>query len=245
MTATLVLLRHGESTWNRANRFTGWHDADLTPKGESQAQAAGAMLAERGVVADVVHTSLQTRAIRTANIALHHSGRPWIPVRRHWRLNERHYGDLIGLNKDEVGREHGQKQLMAWRRGYDTPPPAMRAGHPYDPAADPRYAPLPPQLIQRTECLKDVTSRLLPYWYDQVVPDLTQFATVLIAAHGNTLRALVKHLDAISETEVEALDIPIGIPLVYELNQSMFPATTMPTVDRCVIPSALAAQDHR
>jgi 2,3-bisphosphoglycerate-dependent phosphoglycerate mutase len=232
LNTTLVLLRHGESTWNRANRFTGWWDADLTENGEAEALDAGRRLDAAQILPDVVHTSLQTRAIRTANLALSATNRSWIPVRRHWRLNERHYGDLTGLNKEETRRLHGDDLFMAWRRSYDTRPPPMRDNHPNDPSDDARYQMLAPELIPRAECLKDVLERLLPYWYDYIVPDLRPGAVVLVSAHGNSLRALCKHLDDIADDDVAALEIPTGVPLVYELDHTMYPIQPRPTLDR-------------
>ncbi len=233
MSPTLLLLRHGQSTWNQSNRFTGWWDADLTETGEAEALAAGHLLAEAGLLPDVVHTSLQTRAIRTADLALGVLDRSWIPVRRHWRLNERHYGDLTGLNKDETRLAHGDDQFWAWRRGYDTPPPPMRNGHPYDPSSDPRYDPLAPELIPSSECLHDVVDRLLPYWYDHILPDLNAHPVVLVSAHGNSLRALCKHLDHISDHDIATLEIPTGVPLVYGLDTTtMRTSETKTTLDR-------------
>jgi 2,3-bisphosphoglycerate-dependent phosphoglycerate mutase len=233
MSPTLVLLRHGESTWNRSNRFTGWWDADLTEDGEAEALDAGHLLSAAGLLPDVVHTSLQTRAIRTANLALGVLDRSWIPVRRHWRLNERHYGDLTGLNKEETRLANGDDQFWVWRRSYDTPPPSMGSGHPYDPSSDPRYDSLAPELIPTSECLRDVVNRLLPYWYDHVVPDLYTHSVVLVSAHGNSLRALCKHLDDISDQDITTLEIPTGVPLVYALDTTtMRPDDNRTTLDR-------------
>ncbi len=232
MTSTLVLLRHGQSEWNLANRFTGWWDVDLTPLGEAEARAAGPTLAAAGVLPDILHTSVLTRAIRTAQLALAPVNRLWIPVRRHWRLNERHYGDLTGLDKKRTREIHGEAQLHAWRRGYATPPPPMTPGHEFDPSTDPRYAMLAPEVIPRTECLRDVVERMLPYWYDAIVPDLRTGAVVLVAAHGNSLRALVKHLDHISDDDIADVNIPTGIPLRYELGDDMMPAEDVPLDSR-------------
>jgi 2,3-bisphosphoglycerate-dependent phosphoglycerate mutase len=234
MSPTVILLRHGQSTWNRANRFTGWWDADLTDTGEAEALAAGRRLADAGVLPDVVHTSLQTRAIRTANLALQVIDRSWVPVRRHWRLNERHYGDLTGLNKEQTRLEYGDDQFLAWRRSYDTPPPAMRDGHPYDPSSDPRYATMAPELIPASECLRDVVDRLLPYWFDHIVPDLRAGAVVLVSAHGNSLRALCKHLDDIGNDDIATLEIPTGVPLVFDLDRAMRPSEDNPTLERLI-----------
>ncbi|HEX6445658.1 MAG TPA: phosphoglyceromutase [Streptosporangiales bacterium] len=219
--ATLVLVRHGESVWNAEGLFTGWVDVDLSATGEEEAQRAGDLLAEENVLPDVVHTSVLQRAIRTANIALDGCERLWIPVRRTWRLNERHYGALQGKNKAQTREEFGEEQFMIWRRSYDTPPPPLPVDHELSQVGDPRYAELPSDAVPRTECLKDVLVRLLPYWYDAIVPDLRVGRTVLVAAHGNSLRALVKHLDDISDDEIPGLNIPTGIPLVYELGDDM------------------------
>ena len=221
--ATLVLLRHGESEWNRKNLFTGWVDVDLTDTGEEQAQAGGRRLREADLLPTVVHTSLLTRAIRTANLTLDAAGRPWIPVKRHWRLNERHYGALQGKDKAQVREQFGEEQFMLWRRSYDTPPPPIEPGAEWDVSSDPRYATLAEEIVPRTECLADVVERLLPYWYDAIVPDLRAGETVLVAAHGNSLRALVKHLDGMSGEEVVGLNIPTGIPLRYELDDQLRP----------------------
>jgi 2,3-bisphosphoglycerate-dependent phosphoglycerate mutase len=220
---TLVLFRHGESEWNAKGLFTGWVDVLLSVKGEDEAAGAGRMLADAGVVPDVVHTSVLTRAIQTANIALQEAGLSWLPVRRSWRLNERHYGALQGKDKAQTRSEFGDEQFMLWRRSYDVPPPPIADDDPLSQAGDPRYALLPPELRPRTECLKDVVARMLPYWYDAIVPDLAAGRTVLVAAHGNSLRALVKHLDGISDSAIAELNIPTGIPLVYELDASLRP----------------------
>lgn len=216
---TLVLLRHGESTWNQENLFTGWVDVDLSEKGLKEATRGGELMREADVLPDVVHTSLLTRAIRTAWLALDAAGRTWVPVRRSWRLNERHYGGLQGLNKAATLEKYGEEQFTLWRRSYDTPPPPIDAGQ--ESGVDVRYADLAPDLIPRTECLRDVVARMLPYWYDAIVPDLRTGRTVLVAAHGNSLRALVKHLDGISDADIAGLNIPTGIPLRYELDQDL------------------------
>jgi len=223
MTSTLVLLRHGESTWNALNLFTGWVDVPLSPKGVAEAEAGGRMLTEAGVLPDVVHTSLLRRAITTANISLDVANRHWIPVRRSWRLNERHYGALQGKNKKETLEQYGEEQFMLWRRSYDTPPPRIADDDQFSQIADARYAGLPDEIRPRTECLADVVDRMLPYWYDAIVPDLLTGATVLVAAHGNSLRALVKHLDGMSDSDVVSLNIPTGIPLLYELGPDLRP----------------------
>ncbi|MDX6745000.1 phosphoglyceromutase [Actinocorallia sp. A-T 12471] len=221
--ATLVLLRHGESVWNAENLFTGWVDVDLSAKGESEAAAAGELLLDADLTPDVLHTSLLKRAIRTANIALDAADLLWLPVRRSWRLNERHYGALQGKNKAQTLEEFGPEQFKTWRRSYDTPPPPIADGDPLSQVGDLRYASLPSELVPRTECLADVVDRLLPYWYDAIVPDLAAGRTVLVTAHGNSLRALVKHLDDIPDDEISELNIPTGIPLKYELDADFVP----------------------
>jgi 2,3-bisphosphoglycerate-dependent phosphoglycerate mutase len=221
---TLILLRHGESEWNARNLFTGWVDVGLSDKGRAEAARGGRMLAESGLLPDVVHTSLLTRAITTANIALGEAGRAWIPVVRNWRLNERHYGDLQGKDKKATLDEYGEEQFMLWRRSYDIPPPPIDPDSEFAQTYDPRYAALPPDARPRTECLKDVVHRLIPYWEDVIVAEgLRQGQTVLVAAHGNSLRALVKHLDGISDADIAALNIPTGIPLVYRLDEDLRP----------------------
>lgn len=221
---TLILLRHGESEWNAKNLFTGWVDVDLTDKGRAEAARGGELLAESGLLPDIVHTSLLTRAIRTSQLALETAGRMWIPVRRNWRLNERHYGALQGKDKKQTLQEYGEEQFMLWRRSYDVPPPPIDPDDPFAQTDDPRYAALPPDALPATECLADVVRRLMPYWQDVVVAeDLGVGRTVLIAAHGNSLRALVKHLDGISDTDIAGLNIPTGIPLVYRLDDRLQP----------------------
>jgi 2,3-bisphosphoglycerate-dependent phosphoglycerate mutase len=221
----LVLLRHGESEWNAKNLFTGWVDVDLSAKGEAEAAKGGRLLAESGVLPDVVHTSVLRRAIRTSELALHAADRHWIPVRRSWRLNERHYGALQGKDKKATLEAFGEEQFMLWRRSYATPPPPLPDDDEYSQVRDPRYAGLAPEIVPRTECLADVVERLLPYWYDAIVPDLRVGQTVAVAAHGNSLRALVKHLDGMSEEAVVGLNIPTGIPLLYELDADLRPVT--------------------
>jgi 2,3-bisphosphoglycerate-dependent phosphoglycerate mutase len=223
MTYRLVLLRHGESTWNARNLFTGWVDVDLSDKGAAEARRGGELLRERDLRPDVVHTSTLRRAIRTAQIALDELDRLWLPVRRSWRLNERHYGALQGKDKAQTLAEFGEEQFMRWRRSYDVPPPPLARGDEMDPAGDPRYAGVPPEALPLTECLADVVARMLPYWYDGIVPDLLTGRTVLVAAHGNSMRALVKHLDRISDEDIVGLNIPTGIPLLYELDDEMRP----------------------
>jgi len=224
MTTTLVLLRHGESVWNARNLFTGWVDVDLSDKGRTEAVAGGRMLTEAGVLPDVVHTSVLRRAITTANLALDAADRHWIPVRRDWRLNERHYGDLQGKDKKQTMEEFGEEQFMLWRRSYDTPPPPIAADNANSQEGDPRYAGLG-DAMPATECLKDVVARLIPYWENEIQTDLKAGKVVLVAAHGNSLRALVKHLDGIGDDEIAALNIPTGMPLVYELDDSFAPVT--------------------
>ena len=220
---TLILLRHGESQWNAKNLFTGWVDVDLSEKGEAEAVRGGEMLRDAGVLPDVVHTSLLRRAIRTSQIALDVADRHWIPVVRNWRLNERHYGALQGKNKKQTLDAYGEEQFMLWRRSYDTPPPAIDPDDEFSQTHDPRYSWLPPEVNPLTECLKDVVHRLLPYWEDVIVADLRAGRTVLVAAHGNSLRALVKHLDGISDDDIAGLNIPTGIPLVYQLDADLRP----------------------
>jgi 2,3-bisphosphoglycerate-dependent phosphoglycerate mutase len=215
---TLVLLRHGESEWNAKNLFTGWVDVDLSAKGRDEATRGGELLRDAGLLPDVVHTSVLRRAITTANLALDGCDRHWVAVKRHWRLNERHYGDLQGKDKAQVRAQYGDEQFMVWRRSYDTPPPPLADDNEWSQAGDARYAALAPEIVPRTECLKDVVERLLPYWYDAIVPDLREGKTVLVAAHGNSLRAMVKHLDKVSDDDIPGLNIPTGIPLRYDLD---------------------------
>ena len=220
---TLVLLRHGESLWNKQDLFTGWYDVDLTDKGRDEGRNAGRLMQDARLVPDVLHTSLQKRAIQTAQLALAEMGLDWLPVKRSWRLNERHYGDLQGRNKTETKEKYGDEQFMIWRRSYDTPPPPLADDDERHARFDPRYSDLPREVIPATECLKDVVARFLPYWVDGIVPDLRAGKTVLIAAHGNSLRALVKHLDGISDEKIPGLNIPTGVPLVYELDDELQP----------------------
>ena len=221
---TLILLRHGESEWNAKNLFTGWVDVDLSEKGMAEAANGGRLLAEAGLLPDVVHTSLLTRAIKTSQLALEACGRLWIPVVRSWRLNERHYGALQGKNKKETLEAYGEEQFMLWRRSYDVPPPPIDPEDPWAQTHDARYAALPPEARPATECLADVVERLIPYWEDVIVADsLRSGRTVLVAAHGDSLRALVKHLDGISDADIAGLNIPTGIPLVYRLDADLRP----------------------
>jgi 2,3-bisphosphoglycerate-dependent phosphoglycerate mutase len=239
MTYTLILLRHGESTWNAKNLFTGWVDVPLSDKGTAEAVRGGTLLTEAGLLPDVVHTSLLRRAITTANLALDAADRHWIPVKRHWRLNERHYGALQGKDKKQIRDEFGEEQFMLWRRSYDTPPPEIALGSEFSQDADPRYAGEP---IPRTECLKDVLERALPYWDAEVVPDLKAGKTVLVAAHGNSLRAIIKHLDGIDDDTIAGLNVPTGIPLVYELDEDLRPTVPGGTyLDADAAAAAIAA----
>ncbi len=239
-TGTLVLLRHGESEWNALNLFTGWVDVALTEKGVGEAIRGGELLREHDLLPDVLHTSLLRRAISTAHLALDAADRLWIPVRRDWRLNERHYGALQGKDKKQTLAEFGEEQFMLWRRSYDTPPPAIKRGSEFSQDADPRYAHLEdgPDGGPLTECLADVVARLLPYWESAVVPDLRAGRTVLVTAHGNSLRALVKHLDGVSDEAIAGLNIPTGIPLRYDLDDDLRPVTAGGTY---LDPSAAAA----
>lgn len=242
MTSTLVLLRHGQSRWNAENRFTGWWDADLSELGESEARAAGSLLAEAGVRPSVVHTSVLTRAIRTAELATAAMDLSWLPVRRHWRLNERHYGDLTGKNKAETAAEHGAEQVKVWRRSYDVPPPPISATNPCNPNDDARYATLPPEVVPATECLADVVARMLPYWFDVLTDDLARGETPLVVAHGNSIRALVKHLDRVADDAITGVEIPTGVPIVYELDVHFHPTEAMPLLARALgDPDAIAS----
>jgi 2,3-bisphosphoglycerate-dependent phosphoglycerate mutase len=219
----LVLLRHGESTWNLENRFTGWTDVDLTPRGREEAQEAGRLLADGGFTFDVAHTSLLKRAIRTLWMVMDAMDLMWIPVHRDWRLNERHYGALQGLDKAETAAQYGDQQVLVWRRSYSDPPPALTADDPRHPRHDRRYADLSPEELPLAESLEDTVARFLPYWHGTIVPDLQAGKRVLIAAHGNSLRALVKHLDKMSDERIVGLNIPTGVPLVYELDEGLEP----------------------
>src|SRR6266481_1529323 len=220
---TLVLLRHGESEWNTKGLFTGWVDVGLAPKGAQEAAAAGRMVVDAGLRPDVVHTSVLSRAIQTANIALEAADLSWLPVRRSWRLNERHYGALQGKDKAATRAEYGDEQFMLWRRSYDVPPPPLADDDPLSQASDPRYALLPDELLPRTECLRDVVERMLPYWFDVIIADLAAGRMPLVVAHGNSLRALVKHLDGVSDADIAELNIPTGMPLVYALDARFRP----------------------
>lgn len=219
MTGTLVLLRHGESVWNQLNLFTGWHDVELTAKGVAEAGAAGETMKAEGLRFDVGHTSLLTRAVNTCHLALTTLGQPWLPLQRHWRLNERHYGALQGLDKKETTARHGAEQTNLWRRSYDVPPPPVEAGHPEHPSADPRYRLLPPDVLPGSECLADVVARVLPYWYDAIAPQLMAGLDVIVVAHGNSLRALLKHLEGVSADDIAEINIPTGVPRRYRFDE--------------------------
>ncbi|NYF97941.1 phosphoglyceromutase [Janibacter cremeus] len=233
--STLILLRHGRSDWNEKNLFTGWVDVDLIDRGREEAVRGGQLMKEAGLLPDVVHTSVLRRAITTANIALDEADRHWIPVRRDWRLNERHYGALQGLDKAATREKYGEEQFMLWRRSFDTPPPQIDTDDEYAQTGDPRYADIE---IPRTECLKDVIERLMPYWEGPIREDLAAGRTVLVTAHGNSLRALVKHLDGISDEDIAGLNIPTGMPLVYDLGEDFMPTGPAEYLD----PEAAAAE---
>ena len=221
MTGTLVIVRHGESTWNQQNLFTGWHDVPLSEKGATEAAAAGVTMRDAGMWFDVGHTSLLTRAVDTANLALAALGQPWLPVQRSWRLNERHYGALQGLDKKATTELHGPEQTKLWRRSYDVPPPVVGADSPEHPVNDARYRLLPPDVLPATECLKDVVARVLPYWHDAIVPQLRAGLSVVVVAHGNSLRALVKHLEGIGEDQIAELNIPTAAPRRYAFDDDL------------------------
>lgn len=238
---TLVLLRHGESTWNKENRFTGWTDVDLSEKGVQEAMAAGRTLKEAGHVFDEAYTSVLKRAIKTLWLALESMDQMWIPIHNTWRLNERHYGALQGLNKAETAEKHGMEQTKIWRRSYDIPPPALELDDPRYPGHDPRYAGLTETELPRTECLKDTVERFLPYWHETIAPAVKSGRRVLIAAHGNSLRALIKYLDGISDSDIVELNVPTGIPLVYELEDDLKPIRNYYLGDQEAIAAAAAA----
>ena len=237
----VVLLRHGESTWNKENRFTGWTDVDLSDKGREEALAAGRLLKQEGFSFDLAFTSVLTRAIRTCWMTLDELGELWIPVQRSWRLNERHYGALQGLNKAETAAQHGDAQVKIWRRAYDIPPPPLALDDPRHPSHDRRYASLSPSDLPLTESLKDTVARFLPYWHETIAPAITNGQRVLIAAHGNSLRALVKYLDNISNADIVELNIPTGIPLVYELDARLRPIRSYYLGDQEAAKKAAAA----
>ncbi len=237
----LVLLRHGESEWNLSNRFTGWTDVDLTEKGIKEARSSGEILTKEGFTFDLVHTSVLKRAIRTMWLALDEMDLMWIPVYRHWRLNERHYGALQGLNKAETAQKYGDEQVLIWRRSYDTPPPSLSPEDDRHPGKDPRYTHLSETELPLSECLKDTVDRFLPYWHESIAPDIQSGKKVLIVAHGNSLRALVKYLDQVSDEEIVGLNIPTGVPLVYELDASLRPLRHYYFGDEKVIAQKAAA----
>ena len=232
MKTTLILLRHGQSTWNLENRFTGWWDAPLTEEGKDEAAAAGRAIQESGLQIAAAHTSVLTRAIDTCHAVLAATDRNWIPLRKHWRLNERHYGDLTGKNKAETAERYGDGQVHLWRRSYETTPPPVMSTNPWNPNADPRFADIAPQAVPVGESLRDVLERLLPYWYDRLVPDLKRFGCVLIAAHGNSLRALVKHLDDVADEDINDVEIPTGRPILYTIGDALLPIEKLPIAER-------------
>lgn len=235
------MLRHGESTWNKENRFTGWTDVGLTDAGMEEARAAGRLLRESGFAFDVAHTSVLRRAIKTLWLALEEMDRMWIPVRHAWRLNERHYGALQGLDKSEMAAKFGEEQVLVWRRSYDTPPPALEPGDSRSPAGDPRYADLAASEIPLTECLKDTVARVVPHWENVIAPDIRAGKSVLIAAHGNSMRALIKYLDGIGDAEIVKLNVPTATPLVYELTDDLKPIRSYYLGDQARIAAAQAA----
>jgi len=236
----IVLLRHGESLWNRENKFTGWTDVDLSQKGFDEAKRAGETLKSEGYKFDIAYTSVLKRAIRTLWITLDEMDLMWLPVVRSWRLNERHYGALQGLNKQETAKEHGEDQVLIWRRSYDIPPPALDENDTRHPANDPKYTNLSKSELPKTECLKDTVERFLPYWFNEIVPNIKSGKRVLIVAHGNSLRALVKHLDSMADDEIVKLNIPTGIPLVYELDDELNPINNYYIGDPSEIATATA-----
>jgi 2,3-bisphosphoglycerate-dependent phosphoglycerate mutase len=237
----IVFLRHGESLWNRENRFTGWTDVDLSPAGVEEARAAGRLLRAGGHAFDLAHTSVLKRAVRTLWLVLEEMDCCWLPVEKSWRLNERHYGALQGLDKAEMAAKFGEAQVLAWRRSYDTPPPALAPGDPRDAAADARYRGLSRAAVPLTECLKDTVARVLPYWNSVVAPAVRAGRSVLVAAHGNSLRALIKHLDGVSDADIVGLNVPTGIPLVYELDDALKPLTHYYLGDAAEIERRVAA----
>ena len=239
--STLILLRHGESQWNALNQFTGWVDVDLTDKGRAEAARAGELIGDLDRLPDVLYTSLLRRAINTANIALDKADRHWIPVHRNWRLNERHYGALQGLNKADMARQYGEAQVLAWRRSYDTPPPALEPGDPRCEGADLRYARLRPGEVPLTECLKDTVARVMPLWSESLAPAIRSGKRLVVAAHGNSIRALVKYLDGVSDSDIVGLNIPNGIPLVYELDAGLQPVRHYYLGDAQAVAAAAAA----
>jgi 2,3-bisphosphoglycerate-dependent phosphoglycerate mutase len=241
MTYRIVLLRHGESTWNKENRFTGWTDVDLSEQGVAEARTAARRLKEDGYVFDVAYTSVLKRAIKTLWIVLEEMDLMWIPVHRNWRLNERMYGALQGLNKAETAAKHGEAQVKIWRRSYDVPPPALERSDPRFPGKDPRYASLEPHELPLTEALKDTVARFLPYWHETIAPAVQRGERVLVAAHGNSMRALIKYLDDVSETDIVGLNVPTGIPLVYELDDGLKPERHYYLADEAEVQAAVQA----
>ena len=241
MTGTLVILRHGQSTWNLENLFTGWHDVPLTPTGEEEASAAGRTMAEAGLRFDVSHTSVQTRAVTTHHLALLEMDQVWLPVQRHWRWNERHYGALQGLDKKATTELHGAEQTHLWRRSYDVPPPPVPTDSPEHPINDPRYRRLPPDVLPASECLRDVVARVLPYWHDVVAPQLLAGLDVLITAHGNSLRALLKHLEHVSDADISDVNIPTGAPRQYEFDDRLGVRSAAYLGDAAAVEAAAAA----
>jgi 2,3-bisphosphoglycerate-dependent phosphoglycerate mutase len=241
MTGTLVLLRHGQSTWNELNLFTGWHDVELTAQGEREATAAGAVMRDEGLRFDFAHTSVLTRAVMTCHLALREMGQVWLPLQRHWRLNERHYGALQGLDKKATAARHGDEQTNLWRRSFDVPPPAVESSSPEHPVNDPRYRFIDRAALPATECLKDVVARVLPYWNAEVVPQLQADMNVLVTAHGNSLRALVMYLEGISEADIAELNIPTGVPRRYAFDSSMKVTEVAYLGDQAAIAAAAAA----
>ena len=237
----MILLRHGESVWNKENRFTGWTDVELSAKGVEEAAKAGQLMREAGFVFDLAHTSVLRRAIKTLWLALEQLDLMWIPVLHSWRLNERHYGALQGLNKAETAAKFGDEQVLTWRRSYDVPPPALGADDPRYPGADPRYHGLAPSQVPITECLKDTVARVLPYWNQAIAPDIRAGKRVLIAAHGNSIRALVKYLDKVSDADIVGLNIPTGVPLVYELDDALKPVRHYYLGDAAEVEKAMQA----
>ncbi|MEI7547319.1 MAG: 2,3-diphosphoglycerate-dependent phosphoglycerate mutase [Actinomycetota bacterium] len=241
MTGTLVILRHGESTWNQQNLFTGWHDVPLSEKGLTEAPAAGRTMAEAGLRFDVAHTSVLTRAVLTCHLALAEMGQMWLPVQRHWRLNERHYGALQGLDKKETTARHGEEQTHLWRRSYGVPPPPVATDSPEHPINDLRYRLLPPDVLPASECLADVVLRVLPYWYDVIAPQLLAGQDVLVTAHGNSLRALVMHLEGVSKDDIAELNIPTGAPRMYTFDEHLRVTSAAYLGDQEAIAAAAAA----
>jgi len=241
MPGTLVILRHGQSTWNLSNQFTGWHDVPLSAQGEAEAAAAGRVMAEAGLRFDTSHTSVLTRAVTTHHLALDALGQVWLPVRRHWRLNERHYGALQGLDKKQTTEAHGAEQTKLWRRSYDVPPPPVDASSPEHPRHDPRYRLLPPEVLPASECLADVVARVLPYWQDAIAPQLLAGLDVLVTAHGNSLRAVVMHLEGVSAADIAEVNIPTGVPRRYVFDDDLRVTTAEYLGDAEAIAAAAAA----